>query len=200
MQGKAAGLQGTGERFLMKYWRRLEMRPEHVSPSSSAPPAANNVLALDGDLTEWVPVSGSNAVSMYVWLCMVINIYLRAGLSVHVGFICGPEWVASLDFHSGWTTREQKPWFYSNTEKVHGKKEWAADPERRSQADTLHTSKLQYFDMMVSWFANSSGKRPVAGISLLIWPRCNCRLWQQICKSHSYQTRMIFVQLIIHYE
>lgn len=47
MQGKAAGLLGTGERFLMKYWRRLEMGPEHVCPSSSALPPANNVRALE---------------------------------------------------------------------------------------------------------------------------------------------------------
>lgn len=43
----------------------------------------------------------------------------------------------SLNISGGST----KIWFYSNTEKKQGEKEWAVHLERRSQANRLHTSK-----------------------------------------------------------
>ena len=98
MQGNAARLQGTGERFLMKYWRRLEMGPEHVCPSFSAPPPGNNVRALEGNSQScqlrWVGsceracVCVSKLVYTYNWL----SIYLRAGLSVCV-CVCVCVWM-----------------------------------------------------------------------------------------------------------
>lgn len=79
MQGKATGLLGTGERFLMKYWKRLEMGQEHVCPSSSALPPANNVRALKGNSQSYQLrcVGSCECVSKSEPIHALLSIYLK---------------------------------------------------------------------------------------------------------------------------